>query len=81
MWDGLALHLADKLQKLQSRSTRAVTNSGYDIGSHDLLEMLELDRVSVKKVKQKAVIVYKNLNNQAPSYLNTIFNEREGTCM
>ena len=77
VWDGLSLSLSDKLQKLQNRAVRIITKSSYDTSAGPLLDMLGMDRVSIGRTKQKAILMFKTLNNQAPRYLQDMFSKRQ----
>ena len=62
VWDGLARNLAEKLQKLQNQAARAIIKSSYHKISNYLLNMLGWDRVLEKRTKQKAIIMFRVLN-------------------
>ena len=47
VWDGLSGCLSDKLQKLQNRSARVITQSPFDTSSNLLLTMLKWEKLSV----------------------------------
>ena len=70
VWDGLSGCLSDKLQKLQNRAARVITQSPFDTSSNLLLAMLKWEKLSLRRKKQKALIMYKTLNKLA----QTIFN-------
>ena len=54
VWNGLSQRLkSDKLQKLQNRAVRVITNSSYDTGSRQLLDdLLGWDTLSIRNAKQ-----------------------------
>ena len=58
--------LSDKLQKLQNRAARVITQSPFDTSSNLLLAMLKWEELSLRRKKQKALIRYKTLNELAP---------------
>ena len=66
VWDGLSGCLSDKLQKLQNRAARVITQSPFDMSSNLLLAMLKWEKLSLRRKKQKALIMYKTLNELAP---------------
>ena len=66
VWDGLGSTLLDKIQKLQNRAARVVTQSNYYTSASSLLEELGWDKVSTRWKKQKAILMFKTLNNRAP---------------
>ena len=76
VWDGMSGCLSDKLQKLQNRAARVITQSPFDTSSNLLLAMLRWEKLSLRRKKQKALIMYKTLNELAPDYLQCLFTER-----
>ena len=47
-WDSLTQQLSEKLQKLQNRAIRVITNSSYNTSSRILLNSLGWDNLSVR---------------------------------
>ena len=78
VWDGLGVTLLDKIQKLQNRASRIITQSNYYTSASNLLEELGWDNVSTRWKKQKAILMFKTLNNRAPEYLRNLFTDQ--TC-
>ena len=76
VWDGMSGCLSDKLRKLQNRAARVITQSPFDTSSNLLLAMLRWEKLSLRRKKQKALIMYKTLNELAPDYLQCLFTER-----
>ena len=76
VWDGLGVTLLDKIQKLQNRAARIITQSSYYTSASSLLEELEWDNVSTRWKKQKEILMFKTLNNRAPEYLRNLFIDR-----
>ena len=76
VWDGLSGCLSDKLQKLQNRAARVITQSPFDTSSNLLLTMPKWEKLSLRRKKQKALIMYKTLNELAPDYLQCLFTQR-----
>ena len=70
VWDGLTQQLSEKLQ---NRAMRVITKSSYDISSRFLLNLLGWDKLSVRRAKQKANLMYKCIKNLAPAYLCNLF--------
>ena len=68
--------LLDKIQKLQNRAARIITQSNYHTSASNLLEELGWDNVSTRWKKQKAILMFKTLNNRAPEYLRNLFTDR-----
>ena len=72
-------YLSDKLQKLQNRAARVIVNVNeinFDTSSNLLLAMLKWEKLSLRRKKQKALIMYKTLNEVAPDYLQLLFTQR-----
>ena len=69
-------YLSDKLQKLQNRAARVITKLPFDTSSNLLLAMLKWEKLSLRRKKQKALIMYKTLNELAPEYLQCLFTQR-----
>ena len=76
VWDRLGSTLLDKIQKLQNRAARIVTQSNYYTSASSLVEELGWDNVSTRRKKQKAILMFKTLNNSAPEYLRNLFTDR-----
>lgn len=76
VWDCLSGYLSDKLQKLQNRAARVITKSPFDASSNHLLSTLGWERLSLRRKKQKAVMMYKTMNDLAPEYLQSLFSQR-----
>ena len=60
--------LSDKLQRLQNRAVRVLTNTCYDADANQLLKELGWDNLETRRQKLKAEMVYKSLNGLAPNY-------------
>ena len=69
-------YLSDKLQKLQNRAARAITKSPFHTSSSLLLAMLTWEKLSIRHKKQKALIIYKTLNDLAADCLQCFFTQR-----
>ena len=75
VWDGLSSYLCEKLQKLQNRAARVILQANCEVNSSLLLETLKWDQLSLRKRKQKAIMI-KSLNGLAPVYLHDLFSEQ-----
>ena len=62
----------DKLQKLQNRAARIATNSPYDAPSQPLLKKLGWQPIKELINIETAMMVYRSMNNEAPSYLMSL---------
>ena len=76
VWDCLNGYLSDKLQKLQNRAARVITKLPFDTSSNHLLSTLDWKRLSLRRKKQKALMMYKTINNLGPEYLQSLFSQR-----
>ena len=71
VWDGIGLKLSEKLQKLQNRAARAITS--HEVSSAFLLSELGWNDLAKNRVKQKAILMYKDNNYCAHQYLQQLF--------
>ena len=76
VWDCMSGYLSDKLQKLQNCTARVITQSPFETCSNLLLAMLMWEKLSLRRKKQKALIMYETLNELAPDYLQCLFTQR-----
>ena len=79
IWDCLSGYLSDKLLKLQNREARVITKSPFIIintSSNHLLSPLDWERLSLRRKKQKALMMYKTMNDLVPEYLQSLFSQR-----
>ena len=77
VWGGISQYLSDKLQKMQNRAARVVTQTGYETRSHELLERLCWDKLSIRRDKQKAMLMFKTARGLVPTYIQNLFNSKE----
>ena len=75
VWDCLSGYLSDKLQKLQNRAARLITKLPFDTNSNHLLTTLNWERLSIRRKKRKALMMYKTMNGHAPDYLQRLFTQ------
>ena len=62
-----------KLQKLQNRAARIITNSSFDASSKPLIQNLGWKTVNDMIKHESRTMVYKSINNIAPPYMNDMF--------
>ena len=62
-----------KLQRLQNRAARVLTNSNYDADASILLNDLGWQNLETQRQIHKAVMVYKSMNYLAPDYMTSKF--------
>ena len=63
----------NRLQKLQNRAARIVTNSGFDIPCNQLIEKLGWKTINELIDIESKTMVFKRLNELAPPYLCRLF--------
>jgi hypothetical protein len=61
------------MQKLQNRSARVLTFSGYDTNADGLLQDLGWENLETQRQIHQAIMVYKSINGLAPEYLRSKF--------
>ena len=73
VWGVCGLTEIQKLQKLQNRAARIITDSNYDAPSKPLIETLGW--MTIEKVIQREtlVMVFKSVNGFSPQYLSELF--------
>ena len=76
VWDCLSGYLSDQLQKLQNRAARVITKLPFDTISNHLLSTLDWERLSLRRKKQKALMMYKTINDLVSEYLQILPSQR-----
>ena len=71
VWGNCNKTLATKMQKLQNRSARVLTFSGYDTNADGLLQDLGWENLETQRQIHQATMVYKSINGLAPEYLRS----------
>ena len=79
VWGNCGKTLFDRLQKLQNRAARVLTFSRYDADANRLFRQLNWKDLSTQFQIQKALMVYKSLNDLVPGYLSSKFVKRYET--
>ena len=69
----------DRLQKLQNRASCVLTISRYDADANRLFRPLNWNDLSTQFQMQKALMIYKSLNDLVPGYLSSKFVKRYET--
>ena len=69
VWDGLSSDLCEKQQKLQNRAARVILQANCEVNSSLLLETLKWDQLSLRRRKQKAMMMLKVPQRASPSVL------------
>ena len=73
VWGVCGITALDKLQKLQNRAARIVTNSPYNASALSIIRKLGWQTVNDLIVEETLKMVYKCTNDKAPSYLACLF--------
>ena len=73
VWGATGNTALQKLQKLQNRAARIVTNSPYDAHSEPLMQAIGWPTFTQLIELETAKVVHKLLHNEAPDYLNRLF--------
>ena len=73
MWGSCAEFRLVKLQKLQNRAARIITNSSYDAPAEALITELKWPAVRDMIRSETATTVYISVNSLAPDYLSHLF--------
>ena len=68
VWDGLSSYLCEKLEKMQNRAARVILQANCEVNSNLLLETLKWDQLSLRRRKQKAIMIFKSLNGLVPVF-------------
>ena len=69
VWGCCSTTYINRLQKLQNRAVRMITNSAFDTPAKPLLANLGLRSISELNENELKLITYKSLNDLAPNYL------------
>ena len=73
IWSVAGVSAINKLQKLQNRAARIVPNSAYDASALPVIRKLGWPTINELIESETLKIVYKLVNNQAPTYLTEMF--------
>ena len=73
VWSCIGKCQSERLQKLQNRAARIITNSDYMTPSSCLLHHLDRDSLEERRTKQLAIAMYKVVNDHFPLRLHNLF--------
>ena len=79
VWDSIDKTLADQLQKLQNRAARIITGAPYTIHTQDVFAKLGWPSLEHNRKCQKAQMMHKIINSNAPKYLTQIIKNHCGS--
>ena len=73
VWDNLGKGLGQKLQRLQNRAARIITESDYNVRSSDILTLLSWTNLETRRTQQFKTFMYKTVNGMFPNNLSKNF--------
>ena len=76
LWDTCSKGLQDKLQKYHNRAARVISGASYETRSTDVLESLGWETLEKRRLRSKAILMYKILNDHSAPNLKKLFNKR-----
>ena len=79
VWGSCGSTAINELQKLQNRAARIVTNSRYDASAKPIIKKLGWHTVSEIIQMETLSMVYKSINDLAPTYLTEMFSRLSDT--
>ena len=77
VWNVLGETQSTRLQKLHNRAARIITNMPNEVHQDTVLNELNWEPLKLQRIKAKAKIMYKVLNNMGPECLQNQFTFRE----
>ena len=80
VWGSYGSTAINELQKLQNRAARIVTNSRYDASAKPIIKKLGWHTVSEIIQMETLSMVYKSINDLAPTYLTKMSSRLSDTC-
>ena len=69
-WGSTSKANIERISKLQKRAARIILNADYDTASSQMFDTLSWQTVTKRHNYNKAVLVYKALNNLTPPYIS-----------
>lgn len=80
VWNsGLNLELSSRLQKLQNRAARVITQADYETSSMEILRNLNWNDLLTRRIYNSAIMMYKILYGQSTDYLHECYQKRSET--
>ena len=81
VWGNCGTTALQKVQKLQNRAARIVTNSPYDASALPLIKQLGWLNIQQMIEFETTKIVHKTLHNEVPEYLQGLFTRVSDKCV
>ena len=69
VWDNCGITLTNKLQKIQNRGARIINNSPWHSSGRENISSLNWQTLGDKRKDNIAIMMFRILNSQAPTYL------------
>ena len=79
VWDGISETLSNKLQRLQNRAARVITDLPYTVRSEEIRKQLGWSSLLEMRNQHRAVMMYKIVHGLAPSYMAEMFTSQQGS--
>ena len=73
LWDTCSIGLQDKLQKYQNRAARVISGASYETRSTDVLESFGWETLEKRRLRSKAILMYKILNDHCACVVFNFF--------
>lgn len=73
IWDVFGETQSKRLQKLQNREARIITNMSNNVGHEIALNALNWEPLKIQRLKSKAKLMFKLLNDMGPKLLADLF--------
>ena len=80
VWNCAGSTEINRLQKLQNRAARLITNNSFDPPSRPLIEGLRWKTIDELISYESKIMVFKSLNELAPQYLCNLFTRNSQCC-
>ena len=73
VWGNCSQHLLQEMMKFQKRAAQVILDKDYDTPSTKLFRLLGWMKFVERLKFNKALLVYKSLNNKCPEYMSNMF--------
>ena len=73
MHGGVNQELSNRLQKLENRTARVITQASYEVRSSDLLVELDWETLHYRRMNNSAIMMHKIYYGNTPDYLNDLY--------
>ena len=73
VWDVFGETQSTRLQKLHNRAARIIAGVSNDVGQNEVLNLLQWEPLNEQRLKSKAKMMFKTINNMGAFSLNKLF--------